>query len=50
MREILTCKNCKRTFWDNWNILCIDALDYCLKCANEKCNIQQLKRLPYGRN
>ena len=50
MREIMICKNCKKEFYDQWNFLCISTLDYCLKCANQKCNIEQLERLPYGRN
>ena len=33
-QDIIECPECKRGFWDRYNLLCLNALGYCLRCAN----------------
>jgi hypothetical protein len=33
-QEIIECPECKRGFWDRYNLVCLNALGYCLRCAN----------------
>tara|TARA_R110000824_G_scaffold9007_1_gene40706 strand:- start:149 stop:319 length:171 start_codon:yes stop_codon:yes gene_type:complete len=33
-QDIVDCKGCKRGFWDKYNLVCLNALGYCLLCAN----------------
>jgi len=35
MREIVICKSCKEEFYDQWNLICLSALNMCLLCANK---------------
>ena len=42
MREIIKCKNCNKEYYDQYNLICLVALDFCLKCANGKYNKEQI--------
>jgi len=33
-QDIIECPECKNGFWDNYNLVCLNALGYCLLCAN----------------
>ena len=33
-QDIIECPECKRGFWDRYNLICLSALGYCLLCAN----------------
>ena len=33
-QDIIECPECKRGFWDRYNLVCLNALGYCLRCAN----------------
>jgi len=33
-QDIIECPDCKRGFWDNYNLISLGALGYCLRCAN----------------
>ena len=43
MRELIACKNCKGEFYDEYNLICLATLDYCLLCANKKLNKDTIK-------
>jgi len=30
------CPNCKQKFYDNYNLISLSALNFCLLCANKK--------------
>jgi len=32
--EEVKCKNCERKFYDEYNLICLGALELCLLCAN----------------
>ena len=34
-QDIIECPECKRGFWDRYNLICLSALGYCLLCANK---------------
>ena len=43
--DVLLKKVTEKEFYDNWNLLSLASLDYCLLCANKKVDkdIHQLK-------
>jgi len=43
MRELVSCPNCKKEFYDEYNLICLSALNYCLLCANKKHNKDTIK-------
>ena len=34
-RNEVVCKGCSKSFYDTYNLVCLSALNYCLKCANQ---------------
>ena len=41
--EEVECKNCGLKFYDDFNLICLGALDLCLLCANRKLDKQTIK-------
>ena len=37
------CKGCGKKFYDEFNLVCLGALDMCLLCANRKLDKQTIK-------
>ncbi len=48
MRETLKCKSCEKEFYDDFNLLAISSLEFCLLCANQKLDKQQIKQKWHG--
>ena len=41
--EEVECKNCGLKFVDDFNLVCLSALDLCLLCANRKLDKETIK-------
>ena len=41
--EEVECKKCGRSFYDDFNLLCLASLDMCLLCANRKLDKETIK-------
>ena len=41
--EELECPECKQNFYDEFNMVCLGALQMCLLCANRKLDKQTIK-------
>ncbi len=50
LRDTVICKGCKLEFYDSFNLVCLGALDFCLKCANENVNKEDISKTHYGRS
>ena len=37
--EEIQCKLCDRKYWDDFNLICLGALDMCMLCANRNVDI-----------
>ena len=37
------CKKCERKFYDEFNLICLSALDMCLLCANRNLDKETIK-------
>ena len=48
MREFVKCKSCEKEFYDNWNLLSLASLEFCLLCANQKLDKEQIKEKWHG--
>ena len=42
--EEVECKKCERKFYDEFNLLSIATLDFCLLCANRNLDKQTIER------
>jgi len=42
--EEVECPNCKQKFYDEYNLLCLSALNLCLLCANRNLDKQTIKK------
>jgi len=42
--EEVECKNCERKFYDEFNLLSLATLDFCLLCANRKVDKQTIEK------
>ncbi len=49
IREELTCKKCGLAFFDNYNMICLSALGFCLKCANTQVNNEDREKFNNAR-
>ena len=45
--EEVECKNCGQKFYDDFNLVCLGALDLCLLCANRDLDKQTIKEKYY---
>ena len=45
--EEVECKKCQLKFTDDYNILCISALNMCLLCANRNLDKDKIERAYY---
>ena len=41
--EELECPQCKRSYYDEFNMVCLGALQMCLLCANRKLDKETIK-------
>ena len=41
--EEVECKKCGLTFYDDFNLVCLSALDLCLLCANRNLDKETIK-------
>jgi len=41
--EEVECKNCERKYYDEFNLICLGALDLCLLCANRNLDKDTIK-------
>jgi len=41
--EEIECKACGHKFYDDFNLVCLGALDLCLLCANRKLDKQTIE-------
>ena len=41
--EEVECKNCGLKFYDEFNLICLSALDMCLLCANRNLDKETIK-------
>ena len=41
--EEVECPNCKQTFYDQFNLLSLSTLNFCLLCANKKLDKETIK-------
>ena len=48
MKETEKCKSCEKEFYDNWNLLALTSLGYCLLCANQKLDKEEIKEKWHG--
>jgi len=48
-RDIIVCPNCKREFYDQWNLICFNTFGFCLLCTNKKYNKEQIVEKTNGR-
>ena len=37
------CPNCNQFFYDEFNLICLASLNYCLLCANKKVDKQEIE-------
>jgi len=42
--EEVPCPKCKRNFYDEWNLLSIATLNFCLLCANRNLDKETIER------
>ena len=42
--EEVECKKCERKFYDEFNLLSLASLDFCLLCANRNLDKQTIER------
>ena len=42
--EEVECKNCGLKFYDEFNLICLSALDMCLLCANRNLDKDKIER------
>ena len=43
--EEVECKKCGRSFYDDFNLLCLASLDMCLLCANRNLDKETIKEV-----
>jgi len=41
--EELECPECKQNFYDEYNLICLSALQMCLLCSNRKLDKQTIR-------
>jgi hypothetical protein len=44
LTDEVECKECKKKFYDEFNLLCLATLDYCIMCANRKLDKETIER------
>ena len=42
--EEVECKKCGRSFYDDFNLLCLASLDMCMLCANRNIDKETIER------
>ena len=45
--EEVECKKCGLKFYDDYNLICLGALDMCLLCANRNLDKDKIERAYY---
>ena len=48
-RDIIVCPNCKREFYDQWNLIFLNTFGFCLLCTNKTYNKEQIVEKTNGR-
>ena len=43
--EEVECKKCGRSFYDDFNLLCLASLDMCMLCANRNLDKETIKEV-----
>ena len=44
LTDEVECKECKGKFYDEFNLLCLATLDYCIRCSNRKLDKETIER------
>jgi hypothetical protein len=44
LTDEVECKECKKKFYDEYNLICLATLDFCILCANRKLDKETIER------